>query len=84
MAKIATGSSRVPAFSVINKAITYKFDKTKQHYQPVIGGEAPLFGKVLNEQEAEQLVDLGKKPYRQKIALIATPYSVMAPTMPRI
>ncbi len=66
MAKIATGSARVPAFSIINKDISYSYDKGKHRYQPVIGGNAPLFGKTLNEQEAEQLVDLGKKTIQAK------------------
>lgn len=66
MAKIAVGSKRVPAYSIINKAISYRYDKEKQRYQPVIGGDAPLFGNHLNEQDAEKLVDLGKKTIQAK------------------
>jgi nitric oxide reductase subunit C len=66
LAKIAPGGARVPAYSVINKDITYLFDKQKLRYQPVIRGEAPLFGKTLNEAEAEQLVTLGKKTTQAK------------------
>lgn len=66
MAKIAAGGSRVPAYSVINKDISYRFDKDLQRYQPVIAGEAPLFGKALSESEAEQLVTLGKKTVQAK------------------
>ena len=61
MKQISAGGPRVPAYSVINKDISYRFDKAKQRYQPVIGEEAPLFGKVLSEEEAEKLVDHGKK-----------------------
>lgn len=66
LAKISAGSSRVPAYSIINKDISYRFDKERQRYQPVIGGDAPLFGKVLKEAEAEQLVTLGKKTIQAK------------------
>lgn len=66
MAKISAGGPRVAAYSVINKDISYRFDKTKQRYQPTIGGEAPLFGKALNEEEAEKLVDHGKKTIQAK------------------
>lgn len=66
MSQITAGGSRVKAYSVINKDISYRFDKAKQRYQPVIGGEAPLFGKVLSEEEAEKLVDHGKKTIQAK------------------
>lgn len=33
---------------------------------PVIGGEELLFGKIFTEEEAEQLVTLGKKRLRLK------------------
>lgn len=66
LSQISAGGSRVQAYSVINKDISYRFDKTKQRYQPVIGGEAPLFGKVLTEEEAEKLVDHGKKTIQAK------------------
>lgn len=66
LSQISAGGSRVPAYSIINQDISYRFDKAKQRYQPVIGGEAPLFGKLLNEADAEKLVDLGKKTMQAK------------------
>jgi nitric oxide reductase subunit C len=58
--QISTGSKRVPAYSVINYRIEYKFDETRHVQVPVIGAKEPLFGKELNEEEAEALVKLGK------------------------
>ena len=66
MSKVSAGSQRVPAYSVINQKIDYRFDKARNRYQPVIGGEAPLFGKKLTEAEAEALVSLGKKTTQAK------------------
>jgi len=66
MAKISAGGAKVPAYSVINRDVGYRFDKTKQRFQPVIGDEAPLFGKLLSDDEAEQLVSLGKKTVQAK------------------
>lgn len=66
MSQITAGGSRVQAYSVINKDISYRLDKTKQRYQPIIGGDAPLFGKMLSEEEAEKLVDHGKKTVQAK------------------
>ncbi len=61
MNEITAGSSRVPAYSVINKKISYRFDKSRNRFQPVIlSDDEPLFGKKLTEEEAEQLVRLGK------------------------
>lgn len=59
---IAAGADagRVPAYSVINYRIGYEFDNERKYQVPVIGPEVPLFGKVLNEEQARQLVDLGK------------------------
>ena len=42
------------------------FDKTRNRFQPVIGGEQPLFGRKLSETEAEALVTLGKKTTQAK------------------
>ncbi|BCX89583.1 nitric oxide reductase subunit C [Methylomarinovum tepidoasis] len=61
MAKIQAGSRRVPNYTVINRHIDYRYDSKKHHFVPVIGGEAPLFGKRLSVEEAEKLVTLGKK-----------------------
>ncbi len=66
MAKITAGGSRVPSYKVINQKIDYRFDKDKQHYQPLIAGDSPLFGKPFTEDEAEKLVDLGKKTIQAK------------------
>jgi nitric oxide reductase subunit C len=64
--QITAGSERVPAYSVINNRIYYKYDQEEEHYMPIIGAEAPLFGKHLSEQEAEDLVDLGKMTVQAK------------------
>jgi nitric oxide reductase subunit C len=45
---------------VINNRIDYVFDKRRNFQVPVIGVEEPLFGKKLNEAEAEALVSKGK------------------------
>lgn len=66
MSQIVAGSQRVPAYSVINQKVDYQFDKTKNRFQPVIGGEQPLFGRKLSETEAEALVTLGKKTTQAK------------------
>lgn len=58
--QISAGSKRVPAYSVINYRISYKFDETRHVQVPVIGAKEPLFGKELNEEEAEAMVKLGK------------------------
>jgi len=58
--KISAGSKRVPAYSVINHRIEYKFDEKRHVQVPIIGAKDPLFGKELNEEEAEALVKLGK------------------------
>jgi len=59
--KISVGSERVPAYSIINQRIDYVFDKKRNFQVPVFGEEQPLFGKKLNEEEAEALVTWGKK-----------------------
>lgn len=58
--QITAGGKRVPAYSVINNRIDYKFDEKRNFQVPVIGPEEPLFGKKLTEQEAEALVSKGK------------------------
>ena len=60
MSYIQAGGKKVPAYSVINQRVDYKFDDTLNRFQPVIGPEEPLFGKVLTEAEAEALVSKGK------------------------
>ena len=59
--KISVGSERVPAYSVINKHIDYVFNDERNIQEPVIGEDAPLFGKMLSEEDAEALVTHGKK-----------------------
>ena len=61
VSKISVGSERVPDYSVINKHIGYRFDAERNFQVPVIGADAPLFGKLLSEQEAQALVTHGKK-----------------------
>ncbi len=58
--QISAGSTRVPAYTAINHRIEYKFDEKRMVQVPVLGVEEPLFGKVLNAEEAEALVKLGK------------------------
>jgi len=62
----SAGGERVPAYSVINKKIDYQFDKELNKFMPVIGGQELLFGKEFSEEEAEQLVTLGKKTTQAK------------------
>lgn len=66
MSQVRAGGKRVPAYSVINQRIDYRFDAKLNRYMPVIGEDAPLFGKRLSEAEAEQLVTLGKKTTQAK------------------
>ena len=60
------GGERVPAYAVINKKIDYQYDEALHKFMPVIGGEELLFGTVFSEEEAEQLVTLGKKTTQAK------------------
>ncbi len=60
LSQISVGKTRVPAYSVINRRIEYKFDENRHVQAPVIGVKEPLFGKELSEAEAEALVRLGK------------------------
>ena len=66
LAAIQSGGERVPAYSVINKRIDYRFDDERGYQVPVIGDEAPLFGRKFSEAEAEKLVDLGKLTVQAK------------------
>jgi len=67
LSKTAAGStSRVPAYTVINQHIDYRFDSGRNMSVPVIGGPAPLFGKVMAEAEAEAMVSHGKKTVQAK------------------
>ena len=60
VAKITAGTERVPGYDVINKRIYYKYNAERNMQEPVIGGDAPLFGKMLSAEEAEDLVTVGK------------------------
>ncbi len=66
LAQISAGTQRVPAYSVINHRVDYRFDEKRNHQVPVIGPKAPLFGKELSEEQAEALVTLGKKTTQAK------------------
>ena len=66
LAAIQSGGERVPAYSVINQRIDYRFDDERGYQVPVIGDEAPLFGRKFSEAEAERLVDLGKLTVQAK------------------
>ena len=66
VAVITAGSDRVPAYSVINNRIYYRMNRERGFQAPVIGGEAPLFGKMLSEDEAAALVSHGKLTVQAK------------------
>ncbi len=63
---ITAGSQRVPAYSAINQRVDYRFDTKRNVMVPVLGEEAPLFGKVLTAEEAEALVTKGKLTIQAK------------------
>jgi len=58
--QISAGSDRVPAYSVINHRIYYRYSADRKMPVPVIGDPAPLFGTSLTEEQAEALVSKGK------------------------
>ncbi len=58
--KITAGSQRVPAYTVINQRIYYRWNAERGMQEPVIGDEAPLFGQKLDADAAWALVDKGK------------------------
>src|SRR5262249_54520315 len=60
LAVIETGGANVPAYTVINRHIDYKFDAKRGYDVPVIGESEPLFGRVLDESAAAALIDKGK------------------------
>lgn len=66
VAVITAGSQRVPAYSTINNRIYYRYDRERGLQAPVIGDEAPLFGKILTEAEAEAMVSHGKLTVQAK------------------
>jgi len=66
LAKITPGYKQVPAYNVINREIDYKSDAQHLRYIPIVGKEAPLFGRLWSDSEAEALVTLGKKTVQAK------------------
>jgi nitric oxide reductase subunit C len=53
-------TKRVPAPTVINYHIDYKMSEKRGHEVPVIGEKEPFFGKEWSEDEAKELLHLGK------------------------
>jgi len=66
VAVITAGSDRVPAYNVINKRIYYRMDRERNIQAPFIGDEAPLFGQVLSEEQAQAMVSHGKLTVQAK------------------
>ncbi len=66
LAAITAGAGRVPAYSVINHRIDYRFDRELGRSMPIIGDEVPLFGTKFSEVEARELVNLGKLTVQAK------------------
>lgn len=63
---ITAGSDRVPAYSVINYRVDYVYNDDRGYQVPVIGDKAPLFGKFVDDDEAEALVTKGKLTVQAK------------------
>lgn len=57
---IAHGGINVPNYDVINHKIGYEFNWNRHADVPVIGGEQPLFGQKVTEQQAADLMLKGK------------------------
>ena len=66
VAVITAGSERVPAYDVINQRIYYRMDRERGFQVPVIGGDAPLFGERLSEEQAQAMVSHGKLTVQAK------------------
>ncbi|MEQ9210057.1 MAG: hypothetical protein RLN96_09500, partial [Pseudomonadales bacterium] len=66
MSAIQAGEGNVPAYSVINQRIHYELNRERGAFVPVIGGDAPIFGEYLDEQQAYELVNLGKLTIQAK------------------
>jgi nitric oxide reductase subunit C len=64
--QITAGGARVPAYSAINQRVYYRLDRERGYQVPELGGEAPLFGQVLSEDEARSLVTHGKLTLQAK------------------
>lgn len=61
LADIRAGGRKVPAYTVINHRIDYRFDEDLNRQVPIVGPEAPLFGKMRSPEEARALVSRGKR-----------------------
>jgi len=59
-------TKRVPAPTVINYHIDYKFSKKRGHEVPVIGKKELFFGKEWSPKEAKELLHLGKLTVQAK------------------
>ncbi len=66
VAKITAGSTRVPGYDVINQRIYYRWSRERKIQVPVIGAEAPLFGRRLSPEEAKEMVSHGKLTFQAK------------------
>ena len=64
--QITAGGERVPAYSAINNKVFYEYSPERGYQVPRIGEPAPLFGQLLSETEAEELVTLGKLTVQAK------------------
>ena len=53
-------SGRVPAYSVINHRVDFEHDSERGISVPTIGPLVPLFGEMFEEDQAKELVNLGK------------------------
>jgi len=61
LADIRAGGRKVPAYTVINHRIAYRFDESLNRQVPVVGPVAPLFGEKRSPEEARALVNRGKR-----------------------
>lgn len=66
VARITAGGDRVPGYGVINQRIYYRFNSDRGYLVPVVGDEAPLFGEVLDDAQATDLVTRGKLAFQSK------------------
>ncbi len=60
MRQMKMGGKRVPAPTVINHHIDYKYSEKRGHEVPVIGAKEPFFGKEWSPKEAAALLHKGK------------------------
>ena len=60
LSAIDIGGSHVPAYTVINQKVGYKFDEDRGIDMPTIGDKEQLFGRVYSQQDAAALIAKGK------------------------